>query len=810
MSRRALRALEFDKVLAYIAGFAVTDAGRKAVLAATPATDPGTVRRRLAATGDALAFMAKNPDWSFPDLRDPTPALNRLGVDGSVLAPADLAGIGTLLAAGRLLRRSIAAGSQPPPSLEQLGSDLLEERALEAVLARTADDGGQVLDTASRELKQIRARLAGAHKRVVSHLESLLARVGDAHRVQGASVTIREGRYVMPVRREAKRSIGGYVHDESATGATVYVEPPSAIAMMNRIRELERAEAREIQRVLRRLTDRCRPLADALDRSLAALVEMDRRVAMARAARSWEGSAPAVADGQPDSSANRSRRVPALEIRRGRHPLLVAAGAEPVPFDLALEPGEGIVVVTGPNAGGKTVFLKAAGLAAALSQSGIFPPVAPGTRLPVFDSFFADVGDQQSIADSLSTFSAHLRNLKETLRDAGPRSLVLIDEPGTGTDPKEGEAMARALVETLAEAGCTAIITSHMGRLKQMAAPGNRIVNASLAFDSDQLVPTYQFVKGRPGRSYGLSIARGLGFPARVLDRAEAYRDRAEARLDTLLASIERKEKEADHILAEAERERDRATKLRADLEEKTAGLRRMEREQAARARAEARKMMLDARKEVDAAIAAVTARVRDADSLAQVSRRARRAVEEAAAKLVAPSDGERESERSRAPGKQVPAVPAAALAPGTEVQVAGSKSTGILAAVQDGQATVALGSVRIRVPAERVFAVSAAPSGVPSGTAPPAAPAVGPDFAPSAEIDLRGCRVDEAELALVRAVDEASVAGLGVLRVVHGKGTGALRAQVARVFSRDARIEDFRPGAPAEGGYGVTVAKVR
>ena len=732
MSGRALRVLEFDTVLEHVAGFAATDAGREAVRRLAPAADPEVVRARLAATAEVVRFLAARPDWFFPDLPDPAPALERLAVEGSVLDPGELHRLAALLAAARSLARSLAAEPRDQaPALDALAAGLAEEPALQASLDRAVDREGRVLDTASRELGRIRGSLAGAHNRLVAHLESVLGGVSEAHRVPSASVTIREGRYVIPIRREGKRALGGCVHDESATGATVFVEPPSAVAMMNRIRELRRAEGREVQRVLRELTRQCRAVAQPMTGSFDALVEMDRRVALARAARDWDGAVPEVAEwptkGRPRKPSptlsgapppGRSpahspdsveppppgRSQPLLSIRGGRHPLLVAAGAASVPFDMTLNPDEGVVVVTGPNAGGKTVFLKSVGLASVLAQSGAIPPVAPGTRLPVFDSFFADVGDQQSIADSLSTFSAHLRNLKETLEGAGPRSLVLVDEPGTGTDPKEGEALGRALVETLAELGCTAVVTSHMGALKQLAAPGNRIVNASLEFDPDRLMPTYRFAKGRPGRSYGLSIARGMGFPAPVLDRAERYRDQAEARLDDLLASLEEKERRAARLAGDAERDRARSSALRTDLEAEAAKLRERERAHAKSSRAEARKMLLEARREVEEAIAEMEAQLREGARVKEAARNARRRVEEAARTLDASQD--REPGRRRRP-EDAPGFPdAALLAPGAQVRFAGSGATGVLVAVENGRAVVEVGGVRMRVASRLLSAV--------------------------------------------------------------------------------------------------------
>lgn len=700
MLRRALRVLEFDQVLEHLAGFASTGGGREAVRRLEPAADPEVVRARLAATAEVVEFLASRPDWFFPNLPDPAPALDRLAVEGSVLDAGELHRLAALLAAGSALARSLVANLELAgrfPALRALGSQLTEESALRAALDRSVDREGRVLDAASRELGRIRERLTGAHGRVVAHVESILAGVSESHRVSGASITIREGRYVIPIRREGKRALGGYVHDESATGATVYVEPPTAVPIMNRIRELQRAEAREVQRILRELTERCRAVAGPLARTFDALVEMDRRVALARGARSWDGAVPEVVD---RAESDGDPCPPPLTIRAGRHPLLVAAGVDPVPFDLALDPGEGVVVVTGPNAGGKTVFLKSVALVSILAQSGAIPPVGPGTRLPVFDSFFADVGDQQSIADSLSTFTAHLGNLKETLQGAGPRSLVLVDEPGTGTDPKEGEALGRALVEALADLRCTAVVTSHLGALKRLAAPGNRIVNASLEFDADRLMPTYRFVKGRPGRSYGLSIARGLGFPASVLDRAEQYRDRAEARVDELLASLEQKERQAAQLAGDAKRERERAAALRADLESATAKLRTREQAHAQKARGDARRMLLEARKEVERAIARMEDEVRRGAELEEAARAARRNVEEAARELAATSSLGTSPLGTSPPG-------ASPLGPGARVRFAGSGATGVLVAMENGRAVVEVGGVRMRVAPHLLSAVA-------------------------------------------------------------------------------------------------------
>jgi len=792
VSASALRVLDFEKVLEYVAGFAATRGGREAVLALRLSSEPDRVRGRLAAVDETRRFLSTRDDWVFPSVPEAGTAIGRLGVDGSVLVPAELAALGGLLRAGAALRGGLAGGAGDLPTLRALEDRLLAVPQLETAIRRTVDPEGAVLDTASRDLARIRGQLTGAHNRVVAHLEKVLEGLTKPHRVAGASVTIREGRYVIPLRREGRRSVGGYVHDESSSGATLFVEPPSAIDMMNGVRALERAEAREVQRVLRELSDRCRPFAEAMEDSLAALTEMDRRVALSRAANSWDGSLPEIGDGP-------------LCIRSGRHPLLVAAGSGAVPFDLDLRADEGVVVVTGPNTGGKTVFLRSVGLVSALAQSGVIPPVGPGTRLPVFDSFLAESGDGQSIADSLSTFSAHLRGLAAILEDAGPRSLVLIDEPGAGTDPGEGEALARALVETLAERGCTAVVTSHLGGLKRLAAPGSRIVNASLNFDGERLRPTYRFSKGRPGRSYGLAIARGLGFPDEVLDRADAYRDTADARLDDLLESLERKEHRVTRMLAELEAERERTAALRSEMETREEQLRRAERESASKARTEARRMLLRARAEVDEAITGLEERVREGDALREASRKARRMVEDAARSLEEPT----------APRRRGGMVPELTLEEGAKVRMVDSGARGTVVGLDGRRVVVNVGGVRLRVGREWLAPdgdggneTRQGPGGATSGSRPSQWTAL--DDEATTEVDLRGQRADEAEVALSRALDAATVADLRELRVIHGKGTGALRERVAVVLGRDARVERFRAGKPGEGGFGVTVARIR
>ncbi|MSR37102.1 MAG: endonuclease MutS2, partial [Gemmatimonadetes bacterium] len=411
MNAHALAVLEFHQALEVIAAKAASPMGREAVLARVPATDAEAVRGELRRVAETQLFISDRAGWGMPPVPDARLAIERLALDGSVLEPIELHAFGVLLASSRALAREMDAGSESYPSLAPTRARLHEDQAIEETLARTVDEEGTILDTASKELKRIRGELRRAHSRIVQKLEGYARTLPERIAVADASVTIRDGRYVIPVRREGKNEVGGIIHDESATGGTVFVEPPIAIALMNELRDLEREEQREIRRILGQLTQQLAPSAGTLGMTLAALVDFDSLHARARAAIEWRGEAPEVLE--PGSGT--------LVIEDGRHPLLLAraAGAEGdtegdiVPFDLVLDPGERALVVSGPNTGGKSVFLKALGLIAALTQAGVVPPVRKGSRLPLFRDVFADIGDEQSIAGSLSTFSAHLENLKE-------------------------------------------------------------------------------------------------------------------------------------------------------------------------------------------------------------------------------------------------------------------------------------------------------------------------------------------------------------------------------------------------------------
>ena len=802
MNSHALEVLDLRAALELVAERASSTLGSEAVRRLRPSCDREWVTSELARVTTVMEFFDTRPTWAMPPLADPRAGLERLRIEGAVLEAGELYRIGMFLEASRVVGEALDQ-FEVPPALTTLRASLIALPEVEGAISRAVDSYGEVLDTASKELRRIRGSLRSAHGRIVRALERYVASLPPRFVVDDASVTVREGRYVIPVRREGRGHVGGVVHDESSTGATVFVEPPVAVESMNELRDLERAERREIQRILRSFSDQLRSRAAELGAALEGLVAFDSLQARARAALSWRAEAPDILASPGDG----------LRLVEARHPLLIAKGVDVVPYDLQLDPTERTLVVSGPNTGGKSVFLKAVGLIALLTQSGVVAPVRRGTALPVFHDVFADIGDEQSIAESLSTFSAHLENLREILETADAGALVLIDEMGTGTDPTEGAALSQAILEELTNRGALSVVTSHLGALKTLDAEGSGVVNASLHFDSERMEPTYRLAKGRPGRSYGLAIARRLGLPQATLERAQAMVDGGSASLEDLLERLEQQEREAAELV-ERLRGRDGALEEReraADSRE--AALRELERVADRKARSEARDLLLAAREEVEEAIREV--RGAAADGVNESARQARRRLE-----------GEIRRHATDSSGDQMAPAATPELREGIRVRIPGGSTKGTVVALRDGRAVLDVSGLRLEVAAAGLVPIDAPEAGarVPAAGARPVGgravgerPAVTPrergwagDLPdPAAEIDLRGLRVDEVALPLGRGLDAAVLGGLQEIRVIHGKGTGAVRARTQELLALDARVREFRLGVHGEGGSGVTVARL-
>lgn len=815
MNRHALTVLQFPEALDQVARYASSPLGAEAVRALEPTDALAWVEPELRRVEQMVAFLLRNENWSVPTLPDLRGALRRLGLEGSVWDGPELWDAAVLIRSARGTRRAVLRYAQDYPLLAALAERLTKVEGEAEAIDRAIDGEGAVRNDASRELGRLRREARAVRARMVERLEAHMAALPERMRVPDASVSLRDGRYVIAVRREGRAAVGGIVHDESSTGATLFIEPPIAIELMNRLRELELAEAREVQRILRALTDRLRPHRAALEASLSALIQLDSLYARARYALHSNGSRPELLPPGAEDYA----------VVAAHHPLLLAGSDPVVPFDLRLEPSEHTLLVSGPNTGGKTVLLKAIGLISTLAQAGVIPPVGRGTRLPLFRNIFADIGDEQSIEASLSTFSAHLRNLREIVDEADHESLALIDEIGSGTDPAEGGALAQGVLVELTRRATLTVATTHLGQLKLLAGAEPGVVNASLQFDSRELKPTYRLIKGLPGRSYGLAIARRLGFDAAVLERSEGFLAQGEREVGQLLAELEEKDRRMADALADTEAARRETAELRRTLEERQHAVRKRERDAERRARQQARDLLLGAREEVERAIRELRdtdAAEADGVSLEERAREARRKVEQAARRQAERTPGDVSPLEEAAEVDAADGGPARAgrrpLRPGSRVRIAATGAVGIVAELRDGRATVETAGLRLQVPVGGLVVLEQAEEARAAGraTAPggdthnaPGAGWSGPDIEASPEIDLRGLRADEVQARLEPALDAALQAGLASLRIIHGKGTGALRDVVAELLQSVPHVRSARPGGVGEGGTGVTIAEL-
>jgi DNA mismatch repair protein MutS2 len=796
-SKDALETLEFDPVLQLVAAHAIGPLGAARVLGRRPTTDIEWIGAELARVAEVAALFRRGDSLLAEPIPDVTRALARLRIEGSVLEGVELAALQCMLGAARSMSLDLRRVAPLAPRAAQLIQPL-PDKAIERRLNQSLDPDGNLLDSASPGLAAARREVQAARQRLLRRLEGLLRGLGPSAAPADASVTVRGNRYVIPVRRDSRSRPPGIIHDESGSAGTLFIEPSETIELGNALREAEVDEERETLRVLRELTGLLRLELPVIRGAVEMCVAVDDLVARARYAVAVSGEMPQV---EPAPAT--------LRIVNGRHPLLLSGGQVVVPFDLELDQEERTLLISGPNTGGKTVLLKAVGLATALAGSGVIPPVGEGSRLPIFRQLYADIGDRQSIAASLSTFSAHVRMLRGVLEDADDRTLVLLDEIGSGTDPVEGAALAAATLVSFTRRGTVTLATTHLGALKELASHEPGVVNASLQFDAATLTPTYRFMKGVPGRSYGLSIARRLGVAGNILDDAEARVPDAERRLDALLAAVEER---ACQLRAEQAAAAERTLELdslaaRLAIQEasqaaREAALKRREKDAEREGRRQARAYLMEARQRVEEALGAARGAADEA-----AAREARRLVEEGIQE-----EGEAlvlGGAAGRVPSGRVDGGAAGPLEIGSRVRVESGGTGEVTEIRSDGKVVVTAGSIRLVTEPASLTLVSRGEERkhrVETAPLPSAQRAPGP--AAPLEIDLRGMTGDEAEVATVAAVDAAVLAEQPFLRIIHGMGTGVVRERVQRVVARDRRISRYSFATRNQGGTGVTIVE--
>ena len=800
---------EWNAVRALLAHEALTEMGRERATTVEPLTEVSGVQAAIEMTRQArlaLSTAGPLPLEGLPDIR---PLLGRCRADGSLLEGPELIQIVPTLEASPKLRAYGRTARDSSPGVAAVTDALPRFAELADRLHRALDSSGLVTDDASPTLKRLRREIRDRRRQLAAELERAF-QGSDADRLFADHyVTLRHGRYVLPVRAESRGRVRGIVHDRSQSGQTLFIEPENVVDANNDLVQATREEQHEIARVLAELTAAVRARLDDLEALVAAITELDWTFARAHTAERMRATAPLID----------TERVVAL--RGARHPLLLAQGwADPgrtvVPMDLELGPERPLLVITGPNAGGKTIALKTLAVHAMMAQVGCHLPADEGSRLPVFDDVFAIIGDDQSVAENLSTFSAFVKQAREILDAADVGSLVLLDELGAGTDPDEGAALAQAILEELAERGALVIATTHLEPLKAFASTCPRARNASVEFDTATLAPTFRLRYDQPGQSYALTIAARLGLGAELISRANAHRSEHAARLSELLATLDA------HARSDLERARE-IERSDAETAARLAKARRTEaaaesRAQAivARARAEATALVSEIRR----ALAAEWDKLKHSDRSRRSLDESRRRVREVAAKV-----------ETSAP--EEPAVEMAALAPGATVAAEHLGVRGELVEIAGSSATVRSGSVTVRVPVAALRPAAAAPGAsmqpgrnavalgggtlqrpqwgmggvkVAGRSGGPDAPvrSVGP------ELLLLGQTTDEARDRVEQYLDDAFLAGLASVRLVHGKGTGALRKTVRELLAGHPLVESFRDGEPSEGGTGATVAALK
>ena len=763
--------LELPAVLERVAHFASFSAARAEVLALRPVADRATVSARLELTAQGRQFLDVSPSFTVGAARDVRDRAER-AARGARLDPADLLDVHDHLRATRLAVAAVARQAAEVPALWSLVEAVSDPPDLEGRIAAAIDEEAEVRDEASEELARLRRMLARARGRLTRLLERMIQQV-STDVLRERLVTERRGRLTVPVRRERQRDFPGVVHDVSASGATVFMEPLAAIEAGNEIRSLEVAERREVERILLELSAAVGAERQALNAAVQALADLDRTLAVARYADATDAVTPAVSD---DTS---------FDLLAARHPLLET----PVPIDVHLDGAQArALVITGANTGGKTVALKTVGLLHLMAACGLHVPAKAGSRVAVFERAVADIGDAQSIEHSLSTFASHVRNLRAMVEAAGPGALALADEIGAGTDPDEGAALGQAVIAELLERGATVVATTHHPALKAFAASHPAARNASVEFDHASLRPTYRLRLGIPGSSNALDIADRLGLDAAIVNDARTRMSAGALALEQAIA-------DAETELAAAERERTASAEARSAAERS----RRVFDEQIDELERDRDTLLGDARREARGML-------RGARQALQEARRAARSGQAADRRTARRSLAA--TEEQLAPGAPPPSEPAEPGLPdvrvGDEVEADGFSGRAVVLGISAQSVEVAIGSARATFDRARLRRV------VPASARPKRRTRRAPPGGGTQEIDIRGMRAEEAAEMAERSVDDALRLGAATLRIIHGKGTGALRAVVAEVLTVHPSVRQHAAAPLNEGGDGVTVAALR
>jgi DNA mismatch repair protein MutS2 len=791
MNDKSWQVLEYPKILARLAEHTSFSLGRQLALRLRPSSREDVVKRRQQETSEARRLLDIKPGLSLGGVTNLRLLLHKARV-AAALTPSELLDVRNTLVSARSLRRSIAPLDRQFPLMAARAEEIEELPELAHDISQAINDRAEVVDGASLDLARIRREVKETQEELLDKLERIVSSPANSHFLQEKLITERHGRYVIPLKADFKGRIPGIVHDESASGATLFIEPLATLDLNNALRQLLLEEEKEEERILKELTAGVAQHGQEIQRTLRALAALDLAFAKAQYSLAIRGIEPELVPFRvKKAKGDRGFEHPGSTIRllQARHPLLPPE--EVVPIDVRLTDDFFILVITGPNTGGKTVSLKTAGLLALMAQAGLHIPAAEGSALSVFRGIYADIGEEQSIEQSLSTFSSHMTRIVDILSRAYRKSLVLLDELGAGTDPVEGSALARAILSHVHRRRITTLVATHYSDLKVYAHATPGVQNASVEFDVKTLAPTFKLSIGLPGRSNALAIAQRLGLSKEITKRASRLLSPEELEVESLLTDIKRAHEEALAANQAAQEARAQADQLRQELEQRLAKVEEERREILTQARRQARAEVAEVRKALHNIAQAATAKARPQQ------------LREARVKL---KEVEEEIRPAEPPVKPLP-VSRDRLKVGGAVWVRDLQQKGqITALVSDEEVEIGVGKFRVKARLddfdlmaedeprrtyEDTYTVTALP---------------GP---PATSLHLRGQRAEDALIELGKYLDKAYLARLPVVRIVHGKGTGALRQLVREELGGHPLVASFRSGAREEGGNGVTVVEL-
>ena len=784
---KSLGKLELHQVLEQLAQYAGSEDGKIRCRTLRPSSDLETVRGLLEETNAAYHLCTRKGNPGFSGVKDVSASLERAD-RGGALQPKELLQIATLLKTTRTVK-SYVSEDEEPTVLTPLFNCLSPNKYLEDRISGAILTEEEIADTASSELADIRRHMRIQSGKIRDSLQKVISSPAYSKYLREPIITIRQGRYVVPVKSECRNDVPGLVHDVSATGSTYFIEPMSAVNANNALRELELKEKKEIERILAELSAEAAAHKSDVEENAEILVQLDVIFAKARLSFQMKAWAPEVND----------RGV--IDLRNARHPLIDPQTV--VPISVRLGSDFDTMIITGPNTGGKTVTLKTVGLLTLMAECGLHIPAGDGSQLSTFDSILADIGDEQSIAQSLSTFSSHMRTIVDVVDQCDDRTLVLFDELGAGTDPAEGAALAMAIIEFCRKMGSRVIATTHYAELKLYAMRTPGVINASCEFNVETLRPTYKLLIGIPGKSNAFAISRKLGLSEEILKEADDLVGKSDKDFEEVLSQLEQQRQQMEQARLEAERLRRETSKIKAQSEEYHEQLRREKEKAMEAARREAQEIIEDARRTADAAsqeIKAIKKQLSEQADTAGINQRQselRRSLNEAQSRI-----------RSNEPEKERPVATRDIIIGDTvELLKLGTKAS-VIAINKDGTYQLQAGILKMNAKKEDIYLLEQENPYKEKPARPAHSGREMKMAAMSSEIDLRGMDTIEAVCVMERYLDEAMRSNLQSVRIIHGKGTGAVRAAVHQSLKKNKHIKKFRLGRYGEGEDGVTIAE--